>query len=568
MKKIKLLSLLLSISVMVSACSGTVSEIQQTQPQPTANSDSTIAPQGTTENIPIESEQPITVEISTAEDLVDLSANYIANNADATQITYVLTNDIDMSGIENFTPIACFSGYGADDIREGFTSTFDGKGYTIKNLTITSTENQSAVGLFASVAKPGVVKNLNIENITINSVEYPVAYTGGLAGLIYGVVSDCNVQGTVNALSSAGGFTGDALACASIDNCTANVDISGQSAIGGFVGTTSYNAPSISNCASFGTVTAKRYQQSEYLINTIGGFVGMSLYGNFYNCHAENSLVITETAQCVGAFAGNVYPDYVLIFDCSYSPAHAGNWDIIDTFKFKKTYGNYEPYVFTPNDNWHTDNIASSTGIETEKIVATSKDNRYFIYESDSWGEADGGETEYTLKDTQTDKEKLLGKVWLSRNSGAGFFQNGDVYTFDEHNGLKVFDTDMDNMTAVFDSQTNFPCGENIDGNGTERYIFAIRRDPEKMDYIVIYGEFNNADGTPKKYPYRVGLLDANGNLTQTNQLPVEFDTTDFYAIHMFKSGETEIEFYAEMKDKELFRVRFDYANEVYTQIK
>jgi len=158
--------------------------------------------------------------------------------------------------------------------------------------------------------------------------------------------------------------------------------------------------------------------------------------------------------------------------------------------------------------------------------------------------------------------------VWLSRNSGAGFFQNGDVYIFDEPNGLKIFDTDMDNTDVIFDSQNNFPCGDNIDGNGTERYAFAIRRDPEKMDYIVIYGEFNNTDGTPKKYPYLVGLLDRDGRLVQTHQLPAEFDTTDFYGVHMFKNGETEIEFYTTMKDKELFRVRFDYATGVYTEIK
>ena len=352
MKKIKLLLVLLSAAVMFSACSRTAETPLQNEAQPAETDEITTVPQDSAESILVESQQPVTVEISTAEDLVNLSANYIANNANATQITYVLTNDIDMSGVEDFTPVACFSGYGADDMGEGFTSTFDGQGYTISNLTITSKENQSAVGLFASVAKPGVVKNLNLENISVNSVEYPVAYTGGLAGLIYGTVTNCNVQGTVDALSSAGGFAGDALANAYIDSCTADVDISGQSTIGGFIGSASYNAPSLSNCASFGTVTAKRYQESEYQLNCIGGFVGLSVYGNFYSCHAQSNLVITEAARWVGAFAGNVFDDNVLIFDCSYSPAHAGNWDIIDAFNHKKTYGDYTPYIFTADDNY------------------------------------------------------------------------------------------------------------------------------------------------------------------------------------------------------------------------
>ena len=532
------------------------------------------------------------IEISTAEELASMSADYALNGKGYELRKYVLINDIDMSGIEKFIPIGknlnnmgegVYPSSYQNDKYAGFCSYFDGQGHTIKNLTLnyngdeTGRKGEIYNSLFAVISPLGVVENVNVENITINGIgrnEFSSSQAGGFVSVLNGgTVRNCNTQGTVTASNCSGGFVGRLEKGSVIENCSADIDLTGTHFIGGFVGySDSIENSQITNCSSYGSVTAYMPNLNSYLdiVKGVGGFVGFTSSGVYKNCHVDTKLYIMDNAMGVGAFAGitDNQRDKIFFENCTYDPNAVGSWYMINLMDWKNTHGDYGNNTFISADEALSDSAAEKYGIEADKIIAASKDNRYFIYESNSWGAADGGEIEYKLKDTQTDKEKLLGKVWLSRNSGAGFFKNGDVYIFDEHNGLKIFDNNMDKPNVIFDSQNNFPCGDNIDGSGTERYMFAIRRDPEKMDYIVIYGEFNNTDGIPKKYPYRVGLLDKKGNLTQTNQLPVEFDTTDFYAIHMFKSSETEIEFYAQMKDKELFRARFDYASEVFTQIK
>jgi hypothetical protein len=79
-------------------------------------------------------------EIGSAEDLVAFSDLVNAGNYGANAI---LTADIDMSSVENFTPIGHF-GNAADDKYYG---TFDGQGHKISNLTAQFPE-ESDVGLF------------------------------------------------------------------------------------------------------------------------------------------------------------------------------------------------------------------------------------------------------------------------------------------------------------------------------------------------------------------------------------------------------------------------------------
>ncbi len=590
MKNIKILSVVVSVLMLFSACRNAEPPVD---PAPENASADVVETTPTASPAPTPKTYTEVIEISTAQELVAMSREYGENVEAYKDYLYVLTNDIDMSGVENFVPIGMLPPYVPDPVEgfpdisysapnrksTGFIATFDGQGHTVKNLTLNYKGNAEGkkgygcMGFFMAVSDGGVVKNLNIENITINGIganPWHSANCGGLAGYFAGYAENCHVNGRIDTISCGGGFVGRAGEDAKVYNCTADVDISGCWYTAGFVGyIESGDDLHFKDCASFGSLTAYIPYTNKDDIWNVGGFGGMLSSGVYENCHAQTELIILDPAHSVGgmfAFADEKNTEFI---NCTYHPAYTGNWDLLFSINHVTCHGNYAPYTFTADSSRNKfDYINNYSGVDTDKIIAISKDNRYFIYESDSWGEADGGELEYTLKDTQTNKEKLLGKVWKSRNSGAGFFQNGDAYIFDEHNGLKIFDTDMDNTDVIFDSQNNFPCGDNIDGNGTERYVFAIRRDPEKMDYIVIYGEFNNTDGTPKKYPYLVGLLDKDGRLVQTHQLPAEFYTTDFYGVHMFKSGETEIEFYTTMKDKELFRVRFDYVNGAYTEIK
>ena len=73
--------------------------------------------------------------------------------------------------------------------RFGFAGGLDGNGYTIRNLTINLPET-GGVGLFGTLAKTGVVRNLNLENATVNGLHG----TGALVGANFGYVADCTAS--------------------------------------------------------------------------------------------------------------------------------------------------------------------------------------------------------------------------------------------------------------------------------------------------------------------------------------------------------------------------------------
>ncbi|MBO4641868.1 MAG: discoidin domain-containing protein, partial [Bacteroidaceae bacterium] len=89
-------------------------------------------------------------------------------NSGATSASAVLTADIDMSNVPNFTPIGLYSdtaGY------PNFTyhGVFDGQGHIIRNLTITR-EDKYETGLF-SRTQSATVMNLGVENATITNTQ-------------------------------------------------------------------------------------------------------------------------------------------------------------------------------------------------------------------------------------------------------------------------------------------------------------------------------------------------------------------------------------------------------------
>lgn len=98
------------------------------------------------------------IYLNTPEDLIFLSEN-VNKGEDYAGIYVALENDIDMSGISDFVPIGIW------ESGNYFCGVFDGKGHTIKNLTITTDIGNSNNGLFGTLA--GTVCNLNMENCYI-----------------------------------------------------------------------------------------------------------------------------------------------------------------------------------------------------------------------------------------------------------------------------------------------------------------------------------------------------------------------------------------------------------------
>ena len=167
-------------------------------------------------------------KVTTAEDGTTKTTTGIYGN-------YFLTDDIDLSSIENFMPIGTSSAQ--------FLGDFNGLGYTISGLTETTMAAKSPAGLFGTVGSSGVVENVTLTNVSI--ADNYKNNVGAVAGLNSGTVQNVTV----------GAASGDT------STITGTV---GEGAVGGIVGD---NKGTISNAINYASVVnGKR----------IGGIAGIN----------------------------------------------------------------------------------------------------------------------------------------------------------------------------------------------------------------------------------------------------------------------------------------------------
>jgi hypothetical protein len=188
-----------------------------------------------------------TVEISNAEELQQVRENPSGN--------YVLVEDIDLSGIDNFEPI------------ENFTGTFDGNGHTVSNLTIDRPEMDS-VGLFLSVrddtrlfgltGNEGTVRNVRLEDVNVTGGRF----VGSLAGANLGTLTGLSATGEVRGDEIVGGLAGQNEG--TVRESYASNNVSGDSVLGGLVG---WNYGEVIESYSVSDVSGG---------NTVGSLVGVN----------------------------------------------------------------------------------------------------------------------------------------------------------------------------------------------------------------------------------------------------------------------------------------------------
>ena len=139
--------------------------------------------------------------ITTPEDLVYLSEQVRgdANGANPYLYTYFqLGAHIDMSGVSNFAPIGTQT-YNSNSGRytdKPFAGNFDGRGFTISNLTCRYSFESAALGLFGYLLSTASVSNIVLENANIENNG-----KGGFAGAVIGD----NTRGTVSGCLVIGG---------------------------------------------------------------------------------------------------------------------------------------------------------------------------------------------------------------------------------------------------------------------------------------------------------------------------------------------------------------------------
>ncbi len=131
---------------------------------------------------------------------------------------YVLVADIDLSTINNFTPIGgSESECGIVEGSNVFTGTFDGRGHTIVGLKITVSDTDRVhVGLFGSVGSkskddPAVIKNLILKDVNVTGKAKGTATYGVLCGQVSGnaVIDNISlISGTLNVENESGDILG------------------------------------------------------------------------------------------------------------------------------------------------------------------------------------------------------------------------------------------------------------------------------------------------------------------------------------------------------------------------
>ncbi len=180
----------------------------------------------------------------------DLKALQKAVNEDGETMvgkTYVLTANLDLAGIE-WQPIGNVKSYPSCT----FAGTFDGNGKTISHLTASASgdEGVASAGLFGSIT--GVVKNLTLENVNIESTHYAGAIVG-YCGVVYEenqlMIENCHViNGTITSTpelvngaydngGEAGAIAGYVAKLNKVEGCTVQgVTVKAYRDLGGIVG--------------------------------------------------------------------------------------------------------------------------------------------------------------------------------------------------------------------------------------------------------------------------------------------------------------------------------------------
>lgn len=197
---------------------------------------------------------------------------------------YELGANIDCTDIANFEPVGGWNG------ADPFTGTFDGKGYTISNLTVNRAADD-LIGLFGSTSGCSFMGNVTLADFTLTGDDE----IGPFIGLAYNhSFSNVTVTGlTINGDDLVGGVVGDAIGVAgqTITNCSSAGTISGGNYVGGIMG--DYYLYATSNCHSSVNVTGTS--------SFVGGLVGQWWNGTFEKCYATGSV---NGYRYVGGFAG------------------------------------------------------------------------------------------------------------------------------------------------------------------------------------------------------------------------------------------------------------------------
>ena len=248
------------------------------------------------------------IEISTEEDLRKLAENCVLDSWSRDK-KVILQNDIVLSMASEFS-IPTFAGI------------FDGGGYTISNVKLTG--NGSTVGLFRYVQEGAKIRNLTVTGEVSPSGSQD--QVGGIVGVNYGSIENCNFAGNVIGDTNVGGIAGVNAESGEIRRCTSSGNVIGNHSAGGIVGN---NHGVLNNCSNSGDIntysTEVTYDLEDITIDNLeqinstsnvaahtdtGGIAGIS-DGKIYYCSNSGAIGYQHVGYNTGGIVGRLHQGYL-----------------------------------------------------------------------------------------------------------------------------------------------------------------------------------------------------------------------------------------------------------------
>lgn len=272
-------------------------------------------------------------------------------------------------GQSNWTPIGSFSS------ENGYSGIFDGNGKTIFNMTIIESEESKLIGLFDTVAVEGVIQNVTLEDVNLQSV----SYTGCIAGYNNGTIIECRSDGNVKVK---GNYAGGIVGCnwGTIYGCfsTCNVEeIDGEKGSGGIAG---YSGGNVLGCGVRCNVTAS---------NKSGGIVGYCYYpGGIVGCYSMGNVEVSSENGFAGGIVGETLSTIVgcySISDVKSFGDDAGAGGIVGSLK--KPSSTVSPVSVWPISECYWDGMITLNNNVVDSGIGKNERNEISIDKVTTWSD-------------------------------------------------------------------------------------------------------------------------------------------------------------------------------------
>ena len=239
---------------------------------------------------PVDNDGDGLLEIANRQDLLFLSQNPLADwTADYEQIADISFEPEDFepggdfyNGGQGFSPVGNDSDY--------FRGDYHGQGFSISGLTINRSSSEQ-VGMFGALFS-STIEDFNLIDVDIAGKKI----VGALAGKAWrGKLNNVSIQGSVTANEDQAGGVVGLSDQSDFKFCEADVDVSGQSKVGGLAGEIN-NESTIEESSVQGTITADE--------DLAGGLVGL-VYESTITASETN--VDVSALSAAGGIAGKGY---------------------------------------------------------------------------------------------------------------------------------------------------------------------------------------------------------------------------------------------------------------------